>query len=390
MLISKATPDQFQNRIAGGVEQLADAGIFGLDAYKEMVSLLEGRGLANLHGSDLLRVEAALRSVVDRYGAYSSPSIERGAMGRPLPAFGAKFKILAFTDCVGQDPETASRIAIEEGSALFHLGINGVQQWQQTEPLNPAHIRGTITSTYLSYLDKLINEPHEQTEQLVLLANAAPRDPNNPDAKGCPFVVAILEGNVIYIGTLNHGGIELQGIKPHVKELWHTTLGVEETGVEGGSAPKSVFRSKHLLSLFRELHKGNELLLDRPLDIESNIHPIVGIQIDSRDSFGNLKTTESFRKILEELSLRIGDKILLSVGNVQVEARIATSHGDGKPGEVLLVPGSSPLSILDESDTRADIVINSADASAKFICPNDPFVGRVWAGKKVTISPLAN
>jgi hypothetical protein len=386
-LVHNATPEAFGKRILGAVDALPDAGLFGQKAFNEADHFLRTMvNVPELKTADLLRAESVLRNIIGRFGAYAAPAVQRGPQGRPLPPLGAQFKFLAFTDCVGEDPETASRIAIEEGSALAHLGMPGGQlHWQQTEPLNPAHIRGSVTSAYLAYLQKVQADPEQQTEQLVILANAAPRDPQNPDAKGCPFVVAVLEGNVFYVGTLNGGGTELQGIKPYVKELWHTTLGVEETGVEGGKAPKSVFRSKHLLPLFRELTKGNEALLDRKLCIEQSIEPIAGIQIDSRDSFGNLKTTASFQQLLQDHNIKIGTTIDLRVGNKTVIARIAQSHGDGLPSEVLVVPGSSPYDASDESNTRADIVVNHGDASQQFLDKKEPFGGRVWAGKEVMI-----
>lgn len=387
-LVSSATPEEIAPRITSAVRRLPTIGILGQRAAHEASDIIEKLDLTALSQSDLRQIEIALRAVSSRYGAYAPPGIDRDSDGKPYPRFGSKFKFIGFTDCVGGDPETANRIAIEEGSILTELG-NGeaALNWQATEPLNPAHIRGIVTSTYLAYLGKIAESVQEPLEQFVILANAAPRDPNNPDAKGCPFVVALLEGDVIYVGTLNYGGVELQGIKDHVVEIWHTTLGVEETGVEGGKAPKSVFRSKHLLSLFREWHKGNGKLLDRQIDIHT-ISSIEGIQLDSRDSFGNLKTTASFKDLLESHDLKIGEWVELTIGDISHLARIAKSHGDGQYQEILIVPGSSPFSFTDASDTRADIVINHGDASSRFFNPDEAFSGRIWAGKKVKIRKL--
>jgi hypothetical protein len=80
------------------------------------------------------------------------------------------------------------------------------------------------------------------------------------------------------------------------------------------------------------------------------------------DSFENVKLNTSFSEIQRELNLSFGDTIRVEIGMARVVARLAKSHGDGSPGELLLVPGSSPLSVLDPTQTGADLVINGGRA----------------------------
>lgn len=327
-----------------------------------------------------------LRSISRHFNAFAPAGVVRGPLGRPLPHPGAKFRILGFTDCVGDtDPETATRIALQEGDSFERLvAPGGSLRWEPIEPLSPAHVRGTVTSTYFAHCHKQLSDP-SYTDQLVILANAAPREPNNPDARGCPFVVALLEGDVFYVGTLNRGGTELQELKPYIKEMWHTILGVEETGTEGGKRPVSVFRSQFLLPLFEQLVLGNEAVLDRELCIGTEIKEITGIETDGIDTFGNFKTTARFDDILKNGGLALDDPILISIGGIEHPARVARSHGDGEPGEILLVRGSSPADPFDPDVTRADIVVNGGSAAERFRTI-ESVVTQPWAGRGVSIA----
>lgn len=332
---------------------------------------------------------ARLVSVVRANAAYADRGVDRTQDGKPLPKLNAQYHIIGLTDCVGEkDPETTARIAVEELGRLERIGVPDTRlHWLQTEPLNPIALGAAVSSVYYTQLQRQEREPAYRG-QLVILGNSAPRNPDNPSAKGCPFVLARMDGDIWYLGTLNEGGPELSPVKAHVKEIWRTSLGVEEQGTRNGQEPKAVFRSQHLLALFEGLVTGNDKLL---LDQIEPAHAILtsdAVYTRGPDSFQNVKLNTSFSDLQKRHGFNFGDSLEIRVANVVALARVAKSHGDGKPGELLLVPGSSPLSGSDPTITGADLVINHGKALEHLVQlglnPSGPL-----AGLAVVVSPTS-
>lgn len=347
-------------------------------------NLITPRAASDLGQQHVADAYAALSATKTLFSTGIAPGFERDAENKPFPVLGSNLTILGFTDCVGNDTETETRITMEEAGILKRLGVRGeTLDWKPTERLNPAHIRAVVTSAYLTYLINREEHPEREHHQLILLGNAAPRAGENEHAKGCPFVVARLRGDVFYVGTLNEGGVELQGVRNYVEELWHTTLGVEETGTNGGKESSLVFRSRFLLPLFQQIAFGNGAVMDRELSVTHSIRPIEGVQVDSRDTFKNLKLTETYANLCERLGLKFGNRVLVTIRGKSVSAKVAKSHGDGGPGELLLVPGSSPHDARDRNNGRADLVVNNGEASRLFETGVDD---DIWAGRRVDLT----
>ena len=358
-MIPETAPDILSSRIQKAANQLPD--LLRSDLPDNLIQRM-GASEPMISARAIDMALARLVSITRANAAYADRGIDRTADGKILPKLNVQYHIIGLTDCVGEkDPETTGRIAVEEMGRLERIGVPDSRlNWLQTEPLNPYALSSALASVYFTQLLRQQREPGYRG-QLVILGNSAPRNPDNPSAKGCPFVLAHLDGDILYLGTLNEGGIELQPLRQHVKEIWRTSLGVEQEGTRNGSNPKAVFRSQHLLALFEGLVLGNEGLLVERLDTDL-IKCSKVLRTRGPDSFENVKLNTSFSEIQRELNLSFGDTIRVEIGMARVVARLAKSHGDGSPGELLLVPGSSPLSVLDPSQTGADLVINGGRA----------------------------
>ncbi|NDC36870.1 MAG: hypothetical protein EBZ48_02325 [Proteobacteria bacterium] len=380
-MIPSTTPDKLGARVVEAVKNLPDI------AAAEFPKALIDRVTSELPTQRAVDAALArLNSVARANAAYAERGVDRTAEGKPLPRLNVQYHLIGLTDCVGEkDPETTARIAVEELGRLERIGVPDTRlNWLQTEPLNPVALGAAVSSVYYTQVQRQEREP-EYRGQLVILGNSAPRTPDNPSAKGCPFVLALLDGDVWYLGTFNHGGTELAPVKAHVKEIWRTTLGVEEQGTKNGKEPKAVFRSQHLLALFEGLVTGNDRLLLDMIDPDQGIMVSKELATRGPDSFQNIKLNTSFAELKERHGFEFGDRIVVSIRGIATRARVAKSHGDGRQGELLLVPGSSPLSGGDTTLTGADLVINNGKAFDLFVrlglATNGPM-----AGLPVTIS----
>ena len=166
----------------------------------------------------------------------------------------------------------------------------------------------------------------------IIYANCAPRKDRREarvNNEGEGFLYGVLSSGAKVMAV--NSGYSLSFVRDDLAELWKITVDT------GGSQ----FRSRdNFPQLVGRAARGTIDFLVERLNPQEVIPPPPACSVGYVDSFGNLKTT--LRDGAEELSgLRPGQRVLVSINDVEMAVTVASGSFNVQEGDIALSPGSS-------------------------------------------------
>ena len=195
-------------------------------------------------------------------------------------------------------------------------------------------IHSTPSTIHTAFLVAQIVEVEERFGkplETVIFQNTDPRlhsDEALKNSEGAkPLIVRLKTG--IYL-TGPNAGYDFSLIKDKIEEVYEYK----------GLNTKGQFHSRDLYSRI-SAHLMDEMEDEMELEeVSSNLIPrLEGLSIDNIDNFGNIKTLIPHSHFKGKYEYN--DLVFISINGIKQKAKYVTSLFGGKPGELVIYPGSS-------------------------------------------------